>query len=191
MTEFSRRLKLATSYEHEEMERNTLSTRLMSESVDIATYIIYLRKLLGFVEPFERLADGFFNDWEEKPSRMKQYLIRQDLAGLGENSTNVDTIDMEKFRRIFDNEHKLLGAFYMIEGSSLGGVLINRHIEAKLGSEVGDNNRYFSAYEGETGKKWKSFQEYLNLKAGSEREQVEIIEGARAAFVLLNQWMSN
>ncbi len=51
------------------------------------------------------------------------------------------------------------GALYVLEGSTIGGLIIKKMISEKLGSEEGMS--FFEGYGKKTAERWKVFTQYI------------------------------
>ena len=110
-------------------------------------------------------------------------LLQQDLQEL----ESFPTVRDEIFTENFTNLPAAWGAMYVMEGSTLGGQLILKHLKKKLGEDF--NSVYFSAYGTHTGTYWKRFMEHLAEVASSNQWEDAIIQGAVKTFSLLDMWM--
>lgn len=59
-------------------------------------------------------------------------------------------------------EAGFLGALYVMEGSTLGGRFIAKHVEAVLGLEPGRGDAYFRGHGESTGSMWKQVMEHIS-----------------------------
>jgi heme oxygenase len=78
------------------------------------------------------------------------------------------------------NEASFLGAMYVMEGSTLGGQYIARHVEEVLGLEAGPGDAYFRGYGANTGAMWQSFKSLL--RDLPEEHSSEAIAAAKGMF---------
>ena len=74
----------------------------------------------------------------------------------------------------------LLGAMYVVEGSTLGGQYIARHVEAVLGLAPGQGDAYFRGHREKTGSLWREI--LAEIAAVPDEEASEVIETARRVF---------
>src|SRR5580693_9409415 len=82
----------------------------------------------------------------------------------------------------------LLGAMYVMEGSTLGGQLIARHVELVLGLTAGQGNAYFRGHNERTGQLWKEFCHALRTNV-PDSETDAVIAAAKAMFGVFGSWM--
>ena len=71
-----------------------------------------------------------------------------------------------------------LGLLYVLEGSTLGGKVIRRQVEASGGDMAGLT--FLDPYGAQAGERWRSFLAVLDRAAGAEPEGA--VAGARAGF---------
>jgi heme oxygenase len=75
-----------------------------------------------------------------------------------------------------------------MEGSTLGGQLIARHVELVLGLTAGQGNAYFRGHNERTGQLWKEFCDALRTKV-PDGETAAVIAAAKAMFGVFGAWM--
>jgi len=83
-----------------------------------------------------------------------------------------------------DNESKYLGYLYVTQGSTLGGRVISKHLQKKLGLIEGETNHFFAGFGSDTGSRWKSF---LTLLDNTTFNQKEVVDQAVCTFLLIAQ----
>jgi hypothetical protein len=76
----------------------------------------------------------------------------------------------------------LLGYLYVLEGSTLGGLVLRQQVAQKFSLSGSDGLTYLSSYGKATNAHWKVFTERLNNVAISEAEQDRVIVAALEAF---------
>jgi heme oxygenase len=84
---------------------------------------------------------------------------------------------------------KLFGCLYVLEGATLGGQIITRHLNASLGLTPQSGGSFFSGYGQHTGSRWKEFCAHLTAFAARSNCDLEIVEGANATFDSLDRWL--
>lgn len=81
----------------------------------------------------------------------------------------------------FNNEYQAWGAMYVLEGSTLGGAMIHKHLQT-LGWETPAFN-FYSYYGSETGAKWKTFKEIItDVSKRTASIYDDVLEGSRMAY---------
>ena len=82
----------------------------------------------------------------------------------------------------FDTRHEALGGLYVLEGSSLGGQVLFRQAQARLGVTASHGGRFFHGHGARTGRLWREFLAVLAGVPAMGREADEVEAGARATF---------
>jgi heme oxygenase len=80
-----------------------------------------------------------------------------------------------------------LGFFYVLEGSTLGGKIINRKVEADGGDLTGLS--FLSPYGARTGERWRSFLAVLDEADVDEAATGAIVAGGVRAFETAIDWL--
>ncbi|QIJ76682.1 biliverdin-producing heme oxygenase [Methylobacterium sp. CLZ] len=173
------RLRGATAAAHEALERD------LDWEARVATlpgYRELLAGLRGFHAAYEpvigvALADPpFFDPRRRLPS------LDADLHAL--DGTAPDTLPAPAAPRLA-GPGAALGALYVLEGSTLGGAVIGRHVARLHGAGV--PLAYYAGRGRETGPLWRSFRERLD---GLPEEQAAAAFAAGiATFEAMRRWL--
>lgn len=83
-----------------------------------------------------------------------------------------------------------LGALYVLEGATLGGRVIHRHIAGPLGITPEHGGAYYHGYGAETGARWKEFCDAVHRHVEAHADEARVIEGAVACFAALESWLA-
>jgi heme oxygenase len=88
-----------------------------------------------------------------------------------------------------DTVPQVLGCLYVIEGATLGGQIITRHLLANLGLTAQAGVAFFAGYGAETGPRWQAFG--AMLRGGAQRwgGEEEIVASANTTFETLESWL--
>lgn len=121
--------------------------------------------------------------------RKKSHFIQADLAMLNQTAAQPDVGD-ELFSTHYQTAAAALGGMYVLEGSTLGGQMISKHLSTVLGTTVAGKTTYLSAYANQTGTMWKSFLQLLCEAGTNNHNEDEIIDSAVNTFFLLNNCLS-
>ena len=181
-----RRLRTSTAAEHQAVE-DTLD--LLSPALTPARLVDVLRRMHGFWLAAEAGLDGWANafpahaarlDW---PRRRRARLFAADLAALGATPTG----DRPELAPVEDTD-AALGRLYVLEGSSLGGVFIDRHL-ATL-PQLGSTGRLtcFSPYGEQTGAMWHAFRTVTRAHVAAGGDADRVVDAARQTFRALASW---
>lgn len=181
MITIMQQLKEATRTQHEELEG---AVDVMRESVTLEDYGKLLLKFHRFYGPTESGLARL--DWPEVgydfEGRRKLPKLESDLAHLGllEEAKS----DSEPFAGAPapDGFASGFGILYVLEGATLGGQIISRHLRSVLGIETGKGGSFFGGYGEMTGPMWKEFGATVSDYAERFGGEEEMIEAARRTF---------
>ncbi|MDU0371911.1 biliverdin-producing heme oxygenase [Hymenobacter endophyticus] len=179
-TDILTRLRQEARPSHDALEANEFNQALTAGTISEAATARFLAKLYGFVVPFEeqlRAHSHWFGPEWELERRFRSPLLRQDLPA-------ANSLPLAPNLPPLHTRAQLLGALYVLEGSTLGGQVIARQL-AKNGIPT---RAYFSGHAEQTGPLWKSFVQLLAAAATPETAD-EIIASASLTFQRLHQWI--
>ena len=188
---FIQNLRTSTADCHKQLELNSLSLALLSDNVNENIYCTYLTQLYSFVKGFEKyvypiLSNHFLNINDRK----KAFFIEEDLKA-NHISIHMHTVLEETFfGDRYTDVYKAAGALYVLEGSTLGGQIIVKHLQKTLPPGF-VNTTYFSGYQQRTGSMWKEFLQQLIALPQSTLEEQQIITGAINTFKIIDGLLSN
>jgi heme oxygenase (biliverdin-IX-beta and delta-forming) len=176
-------LRRETLPDHNAVEQ---SVPLMDEELDLDTYVSCLLKLHGMIAAWEEWAPPNAPAWIQPllAARRRGELLMLDLAWFGADAPAEARPMLPEMR----DAAGLLGAMYVMEGSTLGGQLIARHVELALGLNAGQGNAYFCGHNERTGQLWKEFCAALRTKV-PDTETDAVIAAAKAMFGVFGSWM--
>lgn len=174
-------LKEATRSQHEELES---AVDVMRESVTLEDYGMLLLKFHRFYKPTESGLSRL--DWPEVgydfEGRKKLPKLESDLAHLGLLETAVADPRPFAAAPTPDGFASGFGTLYVLEGATLGGQIISRHLRSVLDIEAGRGGSFFGGYGELTGPMWKEFcgtvSSYVDRFGGED----QMIESARQTF---------
>lgn len=183
-------LRQSTHSAHVQLNRHPLLGQLTRPGLDIPTYTHLLQIYLKFYRSVEAiicdyLADGFEGfDYRE---RYKTAWLVQDLCRLGAGPA-------ESWRREHivtrpQNTAQLVGMLYPLEGSTLGGQLISRRLQANLGLDAQKGGRFFHGYGADTAHRWAEFLAFAEGAVESPREIAQACAAARVVFNTLEEYL--
>ena len=113
--------------------------------------------------------------------------LRDDLLRLGRTGAQMQSLPLcSRAGLLAAESDQALGAFYVLEGSTLGGRLISRALAETPMRAVG--LRYFDPYGEDTGRRWRAFKAWLDGEAAHSRPAM-VERGAVATFDLLTEWL--
>jgi heme oxygenase len=181
------RLKLETESEHSLIES---ATGVMDPGLDLDGYRAYLERTFGFYQVVEAQLRQL-GVWEalRLPAleREKLPLLAEDLVLLGNlEPTSIPVCDAGP---AFPSTAEAVGGAYVLEGSTLGGRVISRHVRASFGPDV--PRAFLECYGATTGEKWRDFGTELSRFATSREIEDQIIAGARETFRAFTRWLQH
>ncbi len=182
------RLKKATEAAHERMHGHDGFAAAASGAITLGEYRDLLARLYGFHAAFDaamRRAPAPLTREIQLPARARAGLLAEDLAGLG--ADELSALPLCADIPALGGEGDFLGALYVVEGSTLGGVFIAR----ALAPVVGDNRRFFLGHGGDHGRLWREFVKRLD-RLDDDPAQADAAErSASAAFAAFERWMAD
>jgi heme oxygenase len=178
---FNEQLKAGTARKHKLLEETALSKAMMSPALTHADYNEYLQRMYSFISLFEQTYYGkLAGVIEDANDRKKAVLLKADIEKTG---TLKESSQPPKWFNANAGTGFLLGAMYVIEGSTLGGRFLYGNANKVLGLTDTTGAAYFAGYGSQTGAKWKKFITTLNEYAAAHPgEQQDIIDGANFTF---------
>jgi heme oxygenase len=178
------RLKIETASLHDRIEE-TFDLESLTRS--IPAYRGLLGRLYGFHATWEPRAELALADPEFFRKRRKVNFLRADLHELGMNCDGIDRRPVRPHRNHAD-PRGAWGSMYVVEGSTLGGVIIARNVERRLGLNHRNGCRYFCCYGTDVRPMWTSFGARLLARCGSAEEDV-VVAAACRTFETLHYWL--
>jgi heme oxygenase len=173
-------LRLDTRAAHDALEQQPFNQALQAGTVTPALVVRFLEKMYGFLLPYEaRLRQHPFGPEWQIDQRQRAQFIAQDLG------PRVAGLPVYASLPPLDTWPQLLGALYVLEGSTLGGQVIARQL-AKSGIPL---QAYFRGSAEATGPLWKSFCQLLT-DAATPASSPAIVESARLTFQHLDAWLN-
>jgi len=174
------RLKSETRPQHEQLEQHPLSQALMAVPPRLDAISTLLQKFYGFYVPVEaRLMQqpGF-----DFAARSKVRALEFDLAILGIKAAALPLCPtLPPINTLAD----ALGCAYVLEGATLGGQIINRHLSRHLDQRFA----FYSSYGEEVGIMWKAFGAFANSYATTPQLEDQVVAAACATFTTLENWL--
>jgi heme oxygenase len=176
-------LRRETTADHDAVEG---AVPLMAEDLDRDTYVLCLRRIHGVVAAWEQNAAKGSPKWMRTLviARQRKQMLERDLAWFSAEA------QAEQLPTLPDMncQARRLGVMYVMEGSTLGGQLIARHVERVLGLSEGHGSAYFRGHGTRTGTMWKEFCEVLQSRV-PDSEAEAVIAAAKEMFAIFDSWM--
>jgi len=185
MADVLRMLRTGTADEHRDVER-TLD--LLAPALSRPRLTAVLARMHGFwgaaeagLEEWARSSpvDAAAVDW---PRRRRAGLFAADLHLLGGEAAE----GAPALPPLYGTDDAL-GRLYVLEGSTLGGAFIDRHLSG-LPQFAGVRLRCFSPYGSETGAMWHAFRRTARDRVAAGGDADAMVASARDTFGALAEW---
>ncbi|MGX7704986.1 biliverdin-producing heme oxygenase [Methylobacterium sp. Gmos1] len=184
MSDILERLRAGTQAAHEAIERDLAwETRVATRE----GYRALLARFWGFHAALEpALATVLHDDAFLDPRRRLAHLA-DDLRFLGLDDAAIAALPRPHLALPRDRD-EAFGALYVLEGSTLGGQVIAKHIGRQLGLTRDGGCRYYAAHGRETGAMWKAFRLRLAEEAARGRPETIVASGI-GTFDAMRRWL--
>jgi heme oxygenase len=182
------RLKAETRVAHEAIEA---TIDINNASLSLKDYSGLLARFYGYYQPVEeKLSDwSGWADWGlDRSERLKTPFLEADL-------TVLECVPLAALPRCqelppLDAPADYFGCLYVLEGATLGGQFISRHILNAFGITADRGGRFFRCYGERTGEMWRRFGTSLMTFATSSAQEEQVIAAAIATFQTLTHWFA-
>lgn len=181
------KLRQATASYHQTIESNALLKSLMG-NVTQENYLNVLRKFYGFYTPFEdQLIQGSYHYFGHQnfSYQPKTLQLQQDLTYF---KIDHHSIPLCKIHPQLTSFASLLGCLYVLEGSTLGRMMLWKNISEHLNLDPKKGGNFFYGTGEKTRENWKQFCQLLTNEANEEQEEGACIQTAICTFCHLNEW---
>ena len=181
-----RRVRSATAADHERVEA---ALDLMHPHLDRDRLVAVLTALHGFWRAAEAGLDAWAEgspadarrlEWDR---RRRAHLYADDLRALGAEPAR----DGPALARV-GNTDEALGRMYVLEGSTLGGTFIDRHL-ASVPALAGVRLRAFSPYGERTGAMWHAYRRATRAHVAAAGDADRVVVAACESFAALSAWV--
>ena len=178
-------LRQATAEAHGRLESQL---DLLARPASEARFRRVLSRFWGFHAVWEPALQARADVAEVAAGRVRLALLGADLARLGLRPEQCDELPLcLAAGALCSTRAGAFGSLYVMEGSTLGGKVIGRHLATAAWLPPG-GLRTFDPYGEATGRMWRKLQADLD-EAASELGTAAIAAGAVAAFDLLTGWL--
>ena len=181
---FAAYIKDYTKAEHAQLEKLLIGMIRSIRSPE--HYLVLLEMFYGYYHALELKMDQYLTN-EKIPDlaeRRKSAAILQDIHDLG--GLPPAQVLAAAIPRI-QSYPQALGAAYVLEGSTLGGVIIARMIREQLQLSTPEGFTFFNGYGHAVQQMWRKFHSYMDaITDDAAREQAA--NAARETFLKFNDW---
>jgi heme oxygenase len=191
---FSTRLRQETHDQHDRIEANPRFKRLVADDITRAEYRALLGRIYGFhvvAEAAVKAAAGLLPPALALGRRLKRTaMLEADLRALGLTAAEIAALPRCGLPPLVTAE-EAWGVLYLLEGSTVGGQILARHLAAVLGLTPANGAAGLAPYGTETGELWRGFKQALDETAAKGRlDQDAVVAVARHAFTALDEWVA-
>ena len=179
------KLREATQPMHEELD--AAMTPYIKSIRSTEDYLQLLVAFYGFFQPVYQKIDTHLQTayLPDYTSRRKPADIMNNLLLLQYYQPVTDTC--RQLPSIYNNA-SAFGALYVMEGSTLGGLMIKKMLAEQTGLKE-EQLSFFAGYGKQTREKWNVFIDTLNSVAKEETEERQTITAAGETFVCFASWL--
>jgi heme oxygenase len=184
------RLRESTAPVHNRLHRHPGFAAVASGSISLGDYRLLLSRLWGFHYAFERVLGQARREivvGVAVEGRARSQMLESDLVALGADRDSVRDIPQCLALRPPRSAPEFMGALYVAEGSTLGGLQLARALEPLIAA--GGGRSFFQGYGDQHGAMWRSFLFQLEACASSEEKEAAIVDGALRTFCDFEIWM--
>lgn len=180
-------IKARTKKMHAETE-SVLIPRI-KEITNRQGYVELLALFYGFFEPLEKRISDFINT-----DTLPDIHTRRKSGSIIKSMSNVAfTIVATPGRLpVIHNVAQAFGAMYVLEGSTLGGKIISRMLQANVSLQLStDSLAFFDVYGDETFEMWSRFKTVMDTLLINDTDINAASEAAGDTFSKMKSWMQN
>ena len=192
-TSMMARLRAETRDAHDLVEGLPYSESILDETVSRGRYIAQLHAWHAAHVALEGALEASPNDrvravWDQTAPRAGW--LAQDLEALDPQGLQaMDAVQRGAYQWARAIEEVaasdpvgLLGHLYVLEGSSLGGMVLCKHLGAALELTPEAGLRYYTGYGRETAARWRVFKARMDEAVDTPEAQERVLDQARRAF---------
>jgi heme oxygenase len=180
-------LRAHTRGAHERLEARMATFAWLAS---LETYGAMLDSLFGFysaVEP-ELVVGAASITGLNLGERAKTPLLIDDLLSLGRSPAQLVALPRATGILRLDEPSRALGALYVLEGATLGGKVIEREAQRRLGLDRRAGTAFFGAYGSDVGRRWREFRDVLEREARALEAGV-MLDAASETFTAVERWL--
>ena len=180
------RLRAETRDEHLALEADL---DLVSEALSLDAYRHVLRRFHGFhaaVEAAPAWADAARRAGLDPDASRRLPLLAADLRSLGD--ARPETLPCCAAPPPLATTAEGAGCLYVLEGACLGGQVIGRHVERRLGLTPRHGAAYFHGHGAATGSRWQALRTGLAAWSREAGADDAVVASAVATFRAMRRW---
>ena len=157
------------------------SESLMRPDFSKQEYRLLLKRLWWAHSTLEPTLENFKDIYEHPGLRASERLNKRSLLLKDLEELGVSPVDLPVTQPAELSREECWGAFYVLEGSTLGGAMICKKLKEQEGIDF--PLRFYGAYGRDTGTMWSAFRKVFTEKTNpSEKWSAPVIRGAEKAY---------
>ena len=181
-------LRSETRPHHDRLEEVAASDKLETGTLSAEEYLKLLKANYAAHRQLEKAVSSVGEMQQLSEERQKLGLLEKDLqqAGLAPESV-WKQLESQLPDPQLDTQHQALGAQYVMEGATLGGVVILKSLQQHPQLQQYQPFHYYGCYGGDTGRQWSGFKKLLLERAQTPQQHEQVLDGARTAYQLFEK----
>ena len=189
------RIQAAVNRLHTEMDFSEVNSRVMSPEVTILDYRRFLAVTYGFTKSLESCIseEWILNELAARSIKVscRTRLLEQDLETVGLTIDEIRRLPRMPGVPAVRTLAQAMGILYTLEGSTLGGLTIGKHIAMRLKLDARAGIRFLFCHGSpqKTVEHFHDFLKHLNSFTRHPEEADEAISSAVVAFELIKNWL--
>ncbi|MCF5708281.1 biliverdin-producing heme oxygenase [Pseudomonas syringae] len=181
-------LRAATRPLHVQLEERM---PFFSSTLDAALYLRLLRAYYGFYVPLEAalFSSGSIPSELVPHERVKTPVLVSDLRAMGMSEQGIERLTLCTDLPVVDSAATCLGVLYVLEGATLGGQVLRRELQKRLGLDEHSGAAFFDVYGVDTGARWKLFLNCLDNVPNDIAFIEAAAQAAHSTFACFERWL--
>ena len=180
-------LRAGTHTRHVALEKRL---PFFSPTLDRALYKRLLTAYYGF---YQALEHALINSPAIPPdfdlqSRLKTPALLEDLHALG---INAEPSPRGQNLPVLNSQACVLGVLYVLEGATLGGQILRKHVAQHLNIEAHNGGAFLYVYGEATGRRWKDFLDFLGRQPLDTHARAQTVHAACLTFSCFERWFES
>ena len=171
-------LKSGTQALHRQLEQNPLNTQLLAETLTPQRYAYILSRYYLLYRSLEPQITAQLETYY--PIVCKHPWLATDLQILDWAAPQADGPDLQ-----LSTIDEAVGMLYVLEGATLGGQIIRRHLARVLPNAP---QRFFTGYGSETAQRWRQFLGFLEQMEAEVQHDLAV-KAANGTFSAFDSWL--
>ena len=186
-------LRCATQADHDAIHGNPMLSRLARAALTRAEYRDLMLRYLGFfqsLDPLLRAAStAMIPSGVDFRYQSRSDIIRTELISLGASRSALQHVAVCRDHAPIEDHASLIGALYVVEGSTLGGRLLSCQVDTILGG--GPGGGYWQWCRTHGSDRWRGALRLIDWIDRSDNDAETAVRAARSTFRVLDNWLTS